>query len=99
MRHTAPASSARRWRLLGFEATLAFFGIYGTGWLLAGEKRTGALLLGGSLLLQLAALLTVADMQGWIRVYLLASIPFHVIFLSVSLVLLARKTAPPRLVP
>jgi hypothetical protein len=71
------------------EAILAFFGIYGVGWLMAGETTVGALLLAGSFVWWGVAIFLTAITFG---VGLFCIAPLNIGFLVLSAVLLANHT-------
>jgi hypothetical protein len=66
------------------------FGIYGVGWLIAGEKTTGTILLVASFFWWSVAVLITIFTAG---VGLLCVFPLDIIFLLLSVILLAQRTA------
>src|SRR5262249_6767206 len=71
------------------EAILAFFGIFGVGWLIAGDATGGALLLEGSFVGWGAAIFLTAVTFGF---GLFCVAPLNIGFLVLSAVLLANRT-------
>jgi len=74
---------------VAIEAILAFFGIYGIGWLMAGETTTGILLLVGSFVWWGVAIVLTAATFG---AGLICLAPLNIIFLILSAVLLANHS-------
>jgi hypothetical protein len=72
------------------ETILDLFGIYGVGWLIAGETTTGIILLVASFVWWSVAVLVTLFTVG---VGLLCIVPLDLIFLLVSVILLAQRTA------
>ncbi len=72
------------------EAILAFFGIYGVGWLMVGETTAGALLLAGSFLWWNVTVVTAIFTFG-LGLFCIA--PLNIAFLITSAVLLSNHTA------
>jgi hypothetical protein len=71
------------------EAILAFFGIFGVGWLMAGETTAGVLLLVGSFVWWGVAIFLTAATFG---AGLFCIAPLNIAFLVLSAVLLANHT-------
>ncbi len=72
------------------ETILDLFGVYGVGWLIAGETTTGIILLVASFFWwAIAALITIFT----VGVGLICIFPLDLIFLLVSVILLAQRTA------
>jgi hypothetical protein len=72
------------------ETILDLFGIYGVGWLIAGETTTGIILLVASFLWWSVAVLITIFTVG---IGLICIVPLDLIFLLLSVILLAQRTA------
>jgi hypothetical protein len=72
------------------ETILDLFGIYGVGWLIAGETTTGTILLVASFFWWSVAVLITIFTVG---IGLICIFPLDLIFLLLSVILLAQRTA------
>jgi hypothetical protein len=72
------------------EVLLDLFGIYGVGWLIAGETTIGIILLVASFIWWPIAVLGTVFTAG---LGVLCVLPLNVIFLLVSVILLAQRTS------
>jgi hypothetical protein len=72
------------------EVILDLFGIYGVGWLIAGETTVGILLLVGSFIWWPIAVVITFLTAG---IGLICFFPLWVVFLLLSVILLSQRTA------
>ena len=87
---TQPDQSTRTAAII-VEVILDLFGIYGVGWLIAGETTTGILLLVGSFIWWAVASIGVLFTAG---IGLICVLPLNIVFLLLSVILLSQRTAP-----
>ena len=76
---------------IALEAILAFFGIYGVGWLMSGNTRTGALIMIAGFVWDLVAGGTIFFTLG---AGALCVGPLHLAFIAASTIALANQRKP-----
>jgi hypothetical protein len=86
---TQPDQSTRTAAIV-VEVILDLFGIYGVGWLIAGETTTGILLLVGSFIWWAIAGIGIFFTAGF---GLICIFPLNIVFLLLSVILLSQRTA------
>ena len=86
---TQPDQSTRTAAIIA-EVILDLFGIYGVGWLIAGETTTGVLLLVGSFIWWPIAIIASIFTVG---IGLICVIPLNFVFLLLSVIFLSQRTA------
>jgi hypothetical protein len=72
------------------EVILDLFGIYGVGWLIAGETTVGIVLLVGSFIWWPIAIVSTLFTLGF---GLICVVPLNIAFLLLSVILLSQRTA------
>jgi hypothetical protein len=87
---TGRPENASRTAAIIAEVILDLFGIYGVGWLIAGETTVGIILLVASFVWWPIAVLGTIFTAG---LGVLCIVPLNIIFLLVSVIMLAQRTA------